>query len=112
VGTGVNGLVAVGATVTTGVDVASATTLGEGVGARNLVYTTRPAMATRPIISKPTRPTTTIMNSLLCPPLGLAIFSLPSKQKNDAPSLPGMTPLSTLHTAHRPCANWDQPHYV
>jgi len=75
------GLVAVGATVASGVRVASATTVGDEAGARNLVYTTKPAMATKPIISNPTKPKTTARKSLFCPPLGTAIFSLPSDRQ-------------------------------
>jgi hypothetical protein len=106
VATTVGGLVAVGATVGLGVKVASATTVGEGLGAKNLVYTTRPAMAKRPIISKPTRPITTIMKSLLCPPLGLVIFSLPPRQADVAPSSLEPSPKSTSQIAHWPPAHY------
>jgi hypothetical protein len=105
VATAVEALVAVGATVGLGVEVASATTVAGGVGARNLVYTTRPAMAKRPIISKPTRPITTIMKSLLCPPPGLVIFSLPPGQTDVAPSSLEPSPKSTSQIAHWPPAH-------
>jgi hypothetical protein len=98
----VGALVTVGATVGLGVEVAPATTVGGGVGARNLVYTTKPAMAKRPTISRPTRPITTMMKSLLCPPLGLVIFSLPPGQTDVAPSSLEPAPRSASQSAHWP----------
>lgn len=105
VATAVEALVAVGATVALGVEVASATTVGGG-GVRNLVYTTRPAMAKRPTISKPTRPITTMMKSLLCPPLGFVIFSLPPRQTDVAPSSLDPSAMSKPQIAHWPPADY------
>ena len=99
----VGGVGAADGLVGTAVAVAPATTGGVGLGARNLVYTTRPAIAIRPIISRPTKPTTTIRKSLLCPALGFAIFSLPS----GTTSVPKPSPAKSLMDG--PQTTWGHP---
>jgi len=77
--TGVEGTVAVGVVTGSEVAVTSATTVGDAEGARNLVYTTKPAMDRSPTINNPTSPIATMMKTLLCVPLRFAIFSLLSE---------------------------------
>jgi len=79
VGIGVEDPPRVGVVTGCGVPVTPATTVGDGEGARNLVYTTRPAMDTSPTINNATNPIATITKTLLCDPLGFAIFFLLSE---------------------------------